>query len=102
MIYYNIYGASQVMLVLKNPLANAGNEGLISGSGKSPGGENGTPSQVFLLRKFHAQWSPQAIVHGVTESWTLLSNRTYIHAHTHTQKMKALEVGKSKQILGTY
>ena len=42
------------------------------------------PSQVFLLRKFHAQWSPQAIVHGVTESWTLLSNRTYIHAHTHT------------------
>ena len=42
MIYYNIYGASQVMLVLKNPLANAGNEGLISGSGKSPGGENGT------------------------------------------------------------
>ena len=70
--------------MLKNPLANAGNEGLISGSGKSPGGENGTPSQVFLLRKFHAQWSPQAIVHGVTESWTLLSNRTYIHARTHT------------------
>ena len=86
--------------MLKNPLANSGDECSISGSGKSPGGENGTPSQVFLLRKFHAQWSLWAIVYGVTKSWTLLSNGTYIHVrehtHTHTQKMKAMKVRESR------
>ena len=41
-------GASQVALVVKNPFANAGDirdAGLISGSGRSPGGRHGNPLQ---------------------------------------------------------
>ena len=44
----------------KNPPANAGDArdvGLIFGSGRSPGGENGQPTLVFLLGKFHGQRS---------------------------------------------
>ena len=42
------YGASQVALVVKNPLVNArdtGDTGSIPGSGRSPGGGNGNPLQ---------------------------------------------------------
>ena len=44
--------ASQVVLVVKNPPANAGNikdVGLIPGSGRSPGGGNGNPLQYSCL-----------------------------------------------------
>ena len=44
--------ASQVVLVLKNPPANAGDardEGLIPGSGKSPGEKNGYTLQYSCL-----------------------------------------------------
>ena len=37
--------ASQVVLAEKNPPANAGNMGLIPGSGRSPGERNGNPLQ---------------------------------------------------------
>ena len=46
--------ASQVAPVVKNPPANAGDIGdssSIPGSGRSPGGGNGTP--VFMPGKFH-------------------------------------------------
>ena len=42
--------------VVKNPSANAGDEGLIPGSGRSPGEENGNPF-IFLPRKSHRQRS---------------------------------------------
>ena len=45
-------GASQVVLVVKNPPANAGDirdVGLIPGSGRSPGGEHGNPLQHSCL-----------------------------------------------------
>ena len=45
-------GASQVVLVIKSPPANAGevrSAGLILGSGRSPGGGNGNPLQYFGL-----------------------------------------------------
>ena len=48
--------ASQVVLVVKNLPANAGDVrdmGLIPGLGKSPGGGNGTPSPVFLPAESH-------------------------------------------------
>ena len=48
--------ASQVVLVVKNPLANAGDvrdEALIPGSGRSPGGGHGKPTPVFLPGKSH-------------------------------------------------
>ena len=88
------------MLVLKNPLASSGDEGSISGSGKSPRGENGTPSQVFLLRKFHAQWNLRAIVYGGHKELDITEQRNiHVPAHTHThthKKMKAMKVRESR------
>ena len=52
--YYNHLGASQVAQMVKNPHANAGDAGLIPGSGRSPGGGNG---KVFLPGKFHGRRS---------------------------------------------
>ena len=52
--------ASQVVLVVKNPPANAGfvrDKGSIPGSGRSPGERNGNPPPVFLPRKSHGQSS---------------------------------------------
>ena len=49
--YYNL-GASQVVLVVKNPPANAGDArdvGSIPGSGRSLGGEHGNPLQYSCL-----------------------------------------------------
>ena len=47
--------ASQEVLVLKNPAANAGDEGLIPGSGRSPGEGNGNSLQYSCLGKSHGQ-----------------------------------------------
>ena len=47
-----LYGASQVALVVKNPLANVGDirdMGLIPGLGRSPEGGHGNPLQYFCL-----------------------------------------------------
>ena len=41
----------------KNPPANAGDAGLIPGSGKSPGEANGNPLQYSCLEKSHGQRS---------------------------------------------
>ena len=42
-------GAYQVMLVIKNPSANAGDSGLIPGLGRFPGVENSNPLQYSCL-----------------------------------------------------
>ena len=47
--YRDSEGASQVVLVVKNPRANTGDVGLIPGSGRSPGGERGNPFQYSCL-----------------------------------------------------
>ena len=51
---------------------NAGDRGLISGLGRSPGEGHGNPTPVFLLGESHGQRSLVGynIVHGVTESRT--------------------------------
>ena len=52
--------SSQVALVVKNPLANAGDiqdMGLIPGSGRSPGGGHGNPLQYFCLKNSQGQRS---------------------------------------------
>ena len=41
----NIHRPSQVALLVKNPPGNAGDPGLIPGSGRSPGEGNGNPLQ---------------------------------------------------------
>ena len=54
--------------VVKNPPTNAGDMGLIPGSGRSPGGENGNPLLVFLPGKSYGQRSLAGyIVHEVTK-----------------------------------
>ena len=53
-----ISGASQVVLVVKNPPANAGDAGdpgLIPGWGRCPGGGNGNPLHCSCLEKPYGQ-----------------------------------------------
>ena len=62
--------------MVKNPPANAGDvrdEGSIPGSGKYPGGRYGNPLQYSCLENPMNREAWQATVHGVTESWTGLS-----------------------------
>ena len=56
--------------VIKNLPANAGNAGLMPRSGRSPGGGNGNPLRYSCLKNSMDREAWQAIVHGVTKSWT--------------------------------
>ena len=61
----------------KNPLANAEDAryvGLIPGSGRSPGGGNGSPFQCSRLENPMDRGVWHAVVHGVAKSWTQLSD----------------------------
>ena len=72
---------SQVALVVKNPLANAGDirdMGLIPGLERSPGGGHGNPLWYCLENPMGREaW--RAIVHRVTQSWARLK-RLSTHA----------------------
>ena len=68
--------ASQVVLVIKNPLANAGDikdMGLIPGLGKSPGVGNGNSLQHFCTENPMDRGAWQATVLGIAKSQTSLS-----------------------------
>ena len=54
-------------LVVKNPLANAGDMGLIPGSGRSPGGGNGNPLWYSCLENPMDRGAWQAAVHRIAE-----------------------------------
>ena len=56
----------------KESACNAGDLGLITGLGRSPGEGNGYPLQYSWTSMDRGVW--WAIVHGVTNSWTQLSN----------------------------
>ena len=56
-----------------NPPANAGDEDLISGSGRSPREGNGNPFQYSSLGNPMDRGAWQAVVHGVAKSRTRLS-----------------------------
>ena len=65
--------ASQVVLVVKNLPANAGDTrdvGSILGLGRSPGGGHGNPLQYSCLENPMGRGPWWAIVHRATESWT--------------------------------
>ena len=67
--------ASQVVLVVKNPPANAGDikdAGSISVSGRSPGEEDGYPLQYSCLEKTMDRGAWRATVHGIAKSQTQL------------------------------
>jgi len=62
-----------VVLVVKNPPANAGdirNMGLIPGTGRSPGGGHGNPLQYSSLEDPMGRGAWWATVHRVAESYT--------------------------------
>ena len=63
--------ASQVAIVVKNPLANAGDVrdvGLIPGSGRSPEGRHDNSLQYSGLENPMDRGAWQAIVHRVADS----------------------------------
>ena len=53
---------------------NAGDLGSIPGSGRSPGEGNGNPLQYSCLENPMDRRAWWATVHGVTKSWTCLSD----------------------------
>ena len=81
-LFHHYHGASQVVLVLKNMPANAGNirdMGSISGSGRSPGGGHGNPLQYSCLENPTDREAWWATGHGVTKSPTCLKR---LNTHT--------------------
>ena len=56
--------------VVKESACNAGDAGLIPGSGRSPGRGNGNPLQHSSLENSMDRGAWWAIVHGVTKSRT--------------------------------
>ena len=71
-----LFRASLVAQWKNNPPANAGDAGLIPGLGRIPGEGNGNSLQYSCLKKKNPMdrgaW--QATVHGITKTWTLLSD----------------------------
>ena len=64
---------TQVALVVKNPLANAGDirdTGSIPGLGRSPGEGNGNLFQFSCLENSIDREAWWVLVHGVAKSWT--------------------------------
>ena len=61
-------------LVGKKSICNAGDPGLIPEWGRSPGEGNGNPLHYSCLENPMDGEAWQATVHGVTKSWTQLSN----------------------------
>ena len=59
--------------VVKNPPANAGAVGSISGSGRSPGEGNGNPLQYSCLGNPMDRGAWQATVHGITKESNMTS-----------------------------
>ena len=70
-------GASQVMLVVKNMLADARDirdVGLIPRLGRSPGGGHGDSFQYLCLENSMDRgdwWTEDPTVHRVTKSWNM-------------------------------
>ena len=52
--------------MVKNPLVNVGNVGLIPGSGRSSGEGNGNPFRYSCLKNSMDRGAWQATVHGLT------------------------------------
>ena len=77
-----MHGASQVVLVVKNPPANVGDirdAGSIPGLGRSPGEGNGNPLQSSCLENPMDRRAWRAIVHMVAKSWTQLKRFNTAH-----------------------
>ena len=71
---------------------NAGDSGSIPGSGRSSGEGNGYPFQYSYLENFMYRGSLWTAVHGVTKSWTWLSDNTFTSLSCSTKSDKVIEV----------
>ena len=107
-----------VVLVVKNPPANAGDgrdTASIPGLGRSPGGEHGNPLQYSCLENPMDREAWQSTVHRVTKSWTQLKqlNTQYTTVHIyhifiihfglprwHSGKKSFCQAGDAGSILG--
>ena len=69
-MFSHVLRASLVAQTVKNVPANAGDAGLIPGSGRSPGGGNGNPLQYSCLENPMDRGAWGATVHGVAKSQT--------------------------------
>ena len=76
---------SQVALMVKNPPANAGDPGLTSGSGRSPGEGNGYPLQYSCLENIMDREAWRATVLEVAKSRTGLKRQ---HGARHRQRRR--------------
>ena len=81
-IYHNDIHNGSVVKNLSASVGDAGDMGLIPGSGKSPGEENGNPLQYSCLGNSKGRGALWAIAHGVTKSKTRLSNWVCTHLYT--------------------
>ena len=93
---WRYWGFSQVVLVVKNLLANARDvrdSGLIPGSGRSLGGGNGNPLQYSCLENPRDGGAWWAAIYGVAQSWTRLkrlsSSSTFFGQLPHESSMRA-------------
>ena len=59
---------------VKDPPASAGDTGSIPGSGRSLGGGHGHPLHYSCLENPVDRGAWRATVHGITKSWTQLSD----------------------------
>ena len=90
---YQLQRASKVAQVVKNLLANAGHirdMGLISGSGRSPGGGHGNPFQYSCLENSMDRGGRWTMVHRVARKWPHLlihSTDSLTHPSTHYQSL---------------
>ena len=96
-------GASQVVLVVKNPPAKAGDirdSGLIPGSGRSPGGGHGNPLQYSCLDNPMDREAWWATVLWVAKSQTQLKWLSR-HASSCVEKGQKLISGEISQLRNT-
>ena len=63
--------------MVNNFACNAGDTGLIPGSGRSPGEGNGNPLQYSCLENSMNRGAWWATVHGVVKSWKGLSDQHF-------------------------
>ena len=83
---------------IKVPVCNAGDLGLIPGSGRFPGEGNGTPLQYSCLENPMDRGAWWVTVHGVAKSRTRLSDFTFTFIHYITDRntdMQLFSSGKS-------
>ena len=80
--------------MVKNPLASAGDTGLISGLGRSPGRGNGNPLQYSCLENPKDRGAWWASIHEISKSWTWLSTlycAPFIRLHSIAISLRSLQ-----------